>query len=1052
MTLKINNTGNIVSNVYNTSSSKNSVSFGHKNDEGDKFVSSEKRDEKKSFLQKALGFFKKSSLPLQEKQYEVAPLDSPKSMPEKEFRETVLVYQTKENKKLIADLDEQKQNELFDFFRQCVTNEDFTFLRARQFNGSDKNKIISHLIESPKDRAVYLERLNLLKSVLNPRDLVMYCNYADIFNEDIYKDLKDCSSKAKPAENINTAEKSIKKFTDTCKDKEVNDFLKTTGRAFIILNLINSDISSEILEKNLETGLRVIFKDKDWEKRRKSLFNFMEILKDKKDIIKDDNLGIKALENEPFSYVKYKNTEKIKQYPKAFEIAKQSGITDIENLTSERLAYTVAQINKQKNNPRLKRVLDFKMKDTNIQYYLLKNASDLAFDTVMKFNQNGFFKGITRDNIGTAVREIYTQDDKVLKMINDLELYKYVDLIKIDVNSRRCIYPLIDIVENGYFEEFKEYAKTAEKPRTSFDIKRLISLSPEAKTNLQKRNLMSEEEKFGINTVCFLSELDDENFEYLTKNNLIKKIGANEYRLRDVITYRFLKNKNNLNELNFSEKRKLFKLIVNYGEYRPPDEVMDFINTKLFPQGKDKLSVFVARLSKELGFDVKSLDKESLKNFYHALDSLSADDLDAPEKSVCFKTILDTFPELKPVLEEKSPNSSLNSLKNIMSKNEFKKLSLRDKHVVQMAALMQNITKDEIRNDENIQENSAFDSYFFLKRTDMTDSERLKLYHVIKNQNWFEQIEDLRQDIKKTAFKLRVDNSFKLANLLQKSKIEILQNPDVMNKFNTTVQKVTKLIEQIKNTAICLPQTKVPKASEITKGKNVKEIESDGVKNTVVYLEKGDDLSKYGFEQGLKSEDFNVLVHALDNENQSDIFQGLGLLNSDALLSTSYVNYGKGNIHVFRNNGFIINAQSEDLCAGYYRDFGSGFKKDINQLLTHYLFDGDSSFEQRSYISGLFKQKLSLNDEEYKKLYTEIKNKSLTQIQQFNLSAAKAIKEIFTEMEEGKRSCGRQYNEILVTRPQIQAVFTLNREMKDVPLFLRKYAQENNVPIIVFVP
>ena len=71
---------------------------------------------------------------------------------------------------------------------------------------------------------------------------------------------------------------------------------------------------------------------------------------------------------------------------------------------------------------------------------------------------------------------------------------------------------------------------------------------------------------------------------------------------------------------------------------------------------------------------------------------------------------------------------------------------------------------------------------------------------------------------------------------------------------------------------------------------------------------------------------------------------------------------------------------------------------------------------------------------------------------------------MFDSMEIHKRSHGRDYNEILISRPQIQGVFWQGK-VKDsdaekhlgkkytidrVPEFLRKYAEENNLPIIYF--
>ena len=86
-------------------------------------------------------------------------------------------------------------------------------------------------------------------------------------------------------------------------------------------------------------------------------------------------------------------------------------------------------------------------------------------------------------------------------------------------------------------------------------------------------------------------------------------------------------------------------------------------------------------------------------------------------------------------------------------------------------------------------------------------------------------------------------------------------------------------------------------------------------------MKKGLDLSKYGFAKGVTAENFNVMVHGFDTEDQQIVLDALELANQDALLSTSYVVYNKGNYRAFRQQGFIKEVQSDDIGAAYNRDF-----------------------------------------------------------------------------------------------------------------------------------
>ena len=94
---------------------------------------------------------------------------------------------------------------------------------------------------------------------------------------------------------------------------------------------------------------------------------------------------------------------------------------------------------------------------------------------------------------------------------------------------------------------------------------------------------------------------------------------------------------------------------------------------------------------------------------------------------------------------------------------------------------------------------------------------------------------------------------------------------------------------------------------------------------------------------------------------------------------------------------------------------------------------------------------MGITDEEYIKYIEKIQGcKSLTDIEKVDDNFAKALREVFEEMESTKRRGGRQYNEMLVSRPKIQGVFAYDKPYEAIPEFLRKYAQDNDLPIIIF--
>ena len=192
------------------------------------------------------------------------------------------------------------------------------------------------------------------------------------------------------------------------------------------------------------------------------------------------------------------------------------------------------------------------------------------------------------------------------------------------------------------------------------------------------------------------------------------------------------------------------------------------------------------------------------------------------------------------------------------------------------------------------------------------------------------------------------------------------------------------------------------------------------------------------------------------------MFYTFSSIDTEALISTSYID--TKSYKVFRKQCLILYVNPNDYHAGFCSDFVTGYGKSIELLKSDYLFNGlrksknleknawrSDRSQYRDYISGLVQQKMGIDDEEYVKYMEKIQGcKSLTDIEEVDGNFAKVLKEVFEEMESKKRKGGRQYNEMLVSRPKIQGVFAYDKPYEAIPEFLRKYAQDNNLPIIIF--
>ncbi|MBO5949014.1 hypothetical protein J6Q66_09300 [bacterium] len=439
--------------------------------------------------------------------------------------------------------------------------------------------------------------------------------------------------------------------------------------------------------------------------------------------------------------------------------------------------------------------------------------------------------------------------------------------------------------------------------------------------------------------------------------------------------------------------------------------------------------------------------------------------INKPEVSKQLNDIIKAFPEFLTTIGKNQHHTHdftldvhlLKVLQSAYKDHLYQNLSTHAKKQMQIAALFHDLTKTENEIDSHHPENSAFDLYYLLDKLEMSEGSKLKIYQIIKRHSWlswYNQSSHKDQVAKELAFSFRDNNAFKMAQILTRADLKGVKKYDIFyDRYKYDLTNATKVIAPIvyglQKTAINLPQTKIPKASELNhKSSHVKTINSNGIKNTVLELKSGMDLRKVGFKENIKIDDLFLLVHGLSSQDASYMFQALGAIdNEDALLSTSYISFKKENWRVFRQQGFILQVPATDIQAGYWHDFGTGYKKDKKTLFNTYLF---SKHQSRTYFSNQIKSRLNLSDNEYIKLFRKIENMSITQLDKYFPKVAKCYRDLVENANILKRNYGRNYNEILVTRPKIQAVFCYDISPTQIPDYLRRFAEKNDMPIIVF--
>ena len=474
--------------------------------------------------------------------------------------------------------------------------------------------------------------------------------------------------------------------------------------------------------------------------------------------------------------------------------------------------------------------------------------------------------------------------------------------------------------------------------------------------------------------------------------------------------------------------------------------------------------------------------------------------------------IVDTLPELRTGIDKKGDESmnydlmtqSLKVIQKMSQSTEFKALDNSDKKILLLSALMQNIAKAEGFKDALNPNESSFDTHFITKKLKLSKDDQIKLYTMIKNQNWLNDVSSEPLNEKKTnlmqsvAFDLQQNNNFDMEKVLSKANLDSL-NIDVETKnkleevYNNSTSEIKNYIKELKASQPLLPVTKMPKTSEIEKhisrvnedgSTNIKGVYKDKSGLVVVKFNEVDNWEQLGLPKGatnrgikstavdninrekveVETETGNIkfFVHGLDYSNQLAKFDAFALPNSDALLSVSYAERPETKYRFFRPQGIMLDVSADYVYGGGNTDAGSGCGKSIDLFKSDYVFGGHRESD-RKYVSELIKEATGMTDDEYITFVEKNKDKQMTEIQPKELQE-KIVKKLAT-INSNHRKGNRSYNEMYISNPKtVMGVFAYDmnedekienplkflEENNDRTEFLKKYALEHDVPFYVF--
>lgn len=502
-----------------------------------------------------------------------------------------------------------------------------------------------------------------------------------------------------------------------------------------------------------------------------------------------------------------------------------------------------------------------------------------------------------------------------------------------------------------------------------------------------------------------------------------------------------------------------------------------------------------------------------------------------PKLEESLNNILNMFPELYATIGKKQHKDhehtldihTLRTLQAAVNDTRWnKELNDIDRKLATLAILFHDIGKPEGKVDKSHHTTSAQDTSIIIDKLGLSDLEKERVIDLIKNHHWTETINkpDMTEDeINNVAFDLafqfRKPHDWQIANIFALSDLKASGTnvyelyKDVLD-YNT-VDRINNNVNYIQSSSIFLPQTRIPKASELNDVKDTSISSNDGTTNNkIVYLSDKTDLAGLGFDKDTTPASFRALAHIINPENKGFI-QILNKLKEDPniVLSTSYLSKDSFNI-VFNNENFstigiVFQTDQNNIAAAYPQDMDSGRFKSLIDFKEYLFVNKDNKEEsflhllaekakesaiyskftgnltdikkisdikdetvqniletlfkrrnlQRHFFASRVKESLKLSDSEYITKMGEIAHlSSPSQIKDEKLkNSIIETSNLLMDYHNAPdyKECLGDYtwNEALLCSPYPRAIITKNCKAEDIPFEFRKFAENNDLPIII---
>jgi len=501
----------------------------------------------------------------------------------------------------------------------------------------------------------------------------------------------------------------------------------------------------------------------------------------------------------------------------------------------------------------------------------------------------------------------------------------------------------------------------------------------------------------------------------------------------------------------------------------------------ILPKNQSEYCALVSGLASSIK-SYKPFNSNTTDRIYNSLFSI-LDKTSSLDKKENLEEDIDFLSENFPVLKDKKEaDNFIKSVHAITKSPLFKDLNKEDKKILLLTSMFYNSST------------SPSDAYYNLKATGLEDSELNKIFILLKNKNWTDNLFSNLTDetIKIISYNFRFDNVFDLACILSYDKFKLLNSKGKL--INMFIKRIKDNIVKLNETQPLLPVTKFPSADRINEV--ITKVNEDGSTNIKGIYKDKDGLiiinynevenktwEKIGFKRGtisrgIKTKDWlgnnintgniKFFVHGLDENEQLANFEAFNLPSSDALLSVSYAERPESKYTFYRPQGIILDVENENIHTGLDTDMHTGFKKTLEERIY-------SVLSYRTYTPFMLQEDSQLSKKEYSNLVQKYQNKQFSDIYPVKLRN-ELIKLFASHHPFIPMPSQIEHNEFLITNPKPpMAVFActleknekidnpvdfLNKDKKEFDFsfdyvskrtdFLRKYALSHNIPFVIF--